>query len=122
MAPDTTQTVTVDRISNNGNPVTASEYKGKTIHVPPGVPGETLDVRLVDKGGYWRATVVDRGKRNETGPQQPTQAGASKPLLELGSELCDESLTIEQRETNSSLAPAEYPGKDHRTEIAQRHD
>jgi tRNA/tmRNA/rRNA uracil-C5-methylase (TrmA/RlmC/RlmD family) len=122
MVSGPTQTITVDRISNSGNPVAASEYNGKTIHVPAGVPGETLDVRLVDKGGYWRATVVDRGKRNRTGTQQPAQAGASEPLLELGAELCDETLTIQQRETTSNLGPAEYPGKDHRSEIAQRHD
>lgn len=122
MTSKPTQTVTVDRISNNGNPVAASRYKGKVIHVPAGVPGQTLDVRLVDKGGYWRAYVVDRSERNKTGPQQPQQAGASKPLLELGAEYCDEPLTIEQRETSSDLNPGEYPGTEHRKEIAQRHD
>lgn len=63
-------TVTVDRISNSGNTIAQQQYAGKTIHVPAGEVGETYDVRLIDKGGYFVARLVDR--TDEVHPRQPS--------------------------------------------------
>jgi predicted RNA-binding protein with TRAM domain len=70
MDTSTTQTVTVDRISNSGNAIAQQQHAGKTIHVPTAEVGATVDVRLVDKGGYFEAKLVDRA--DETQPRQPS--------------------------------------------------
>lgn len=126
-ANDATKDVTVDRISNNGNPVAAETHNGQAIHVPGREPGDRLLVRLEEAGGYYRATVVDRYETAVTTqtstPSGPPSSGASSALLELGKKLCgDREISIEQRHSDSSLGPAEYPGKDKRKTIATRHD
>lgn len=55
-----TQTITVDRISNSGNAIAQQTHAGKTIHVPAGEVGETYDVKLADRGGYLVAQLTDR--------------------------------------------------------------
>lgn len=126
MVSDPMQTVTVDRVSNNGNPIAEEAYNGKTIHVPSGLEGETYEVRLQDQGSYVVARLVHKetGARAQgpTGPSGPS--GKNEGILKLGEELIgDETLTMEQREcSDNRLNAAEYPGKDHRTEIATRHD
>lgn len=47
-----TETITVDRISNSGNAIAQEKFGGKDIHVPVGELGDTLEVKLVDQGGY----------------------------------------------------------------------
>lgn len=64
------QTVTVDRISNSGNPLAEQQRAGKTIHIPAGEVGETYDVRLVDEGSHYEARLVDQ--TTETQPRQPS--------------------------------------------------
>lgn len=126
MVSNSVQTVTVDRISNNGNPIAKETHNGKTIHVPSGLEGKTYEVRLQDRGSYTVATLVHQESgvrtRKPIGPSGPS--GRNSNLLELGKKLIgDESLTMEQREcSDTSLGPAEYPGKDHRSKIAFRHD
>lgn len=130
MAGEPTKEITIDRISNSGNPVAAERHNGKAIHVPGREPGDRLLVRLEDVGGHYRAVVVDR---YETAiPQQQTSQpatpsgssnGDTPNLLELGEKLCgDEPLTLEQRHSESKLAPREYPGKEKRKTTATRHD
>ena len=70
MAGTTSQTVTVDRISNSGNAIAQQTYAGKTIHVPAGAVGKTYEVRLDDRGGYVVAHLVDR--TTEVQPRQPS--------------------------------------------------
>jgi|APHM01.1.fsa_nt_gi hypothetical protein len=70
MVTSDTETVTVDRISNSGNPIAQQQVGGKTIHVPAGDVGETLEVELVDSGGYFIAQLVNRA--NESQPRQPS--------------------------------------------------
>ncbi|SFG79781.1 hypothetical protein SAMN04488063_2978 [Halopelagius inordinatus] len=60
MVTTTTQTVTVDRVSNGGNSIAQQQHGGKSIHVPAGEVGETYEVRLVEKGGYFEAHLVDQ--------------------------------------------------------------
>ena len=124
-----TKEVTIDRISNSGNPIASETHNGKTIHVPARRPGDRLLVRLEDAGGYYEATVVDRYETAITpqtsGPSTRSQSDTDETpdLLELGEKLCgDASLTIEQRHSESKLAPREYPGTEKRKTIATRHD
>lgn len=42
--------VTVDRISNSGNPI--AEHQGDDVHVPGGNPSETYRVELYSKGSH----------------------------------------------------------------------
>lgn len=70
MVGSTTQTITVDRISNSGNAIAEQTHADKTIHVPAGEVGETYEVRLEDKGGYLVARLTDRAK--ELQPRQPS--------------------------------------------------
>lgn len=130
MASESTKTVTVDRISNSGNPVAEQTHNGKVIHVPAGLTGETYEVRLEDRGGYFIAQLVHEqaGARPQqleglSGPTGPS--GSNSGLHELGKELIgeDTQLTMEQRDCSGTrLEPNEYPGKGHRSEIASRHD
>lgn len=70
MAGQSVQTVTVDRISNSGNAIAEQTRDGKTIHVRASQKiGDTLEVALTDKGGYYEARLVDRTK--ETTPREP---------------------------------------------------
>jgi tRNA/tmRNA/rRNA uracil-C5-methylase (TrmA/RlmC/RlmD family) len=86
MALETTQKITVDRISNSGNAIAQQQRAGKAIHVPAGEIGETLEVRLVDKGGYFVARLVDR--INDVRPRGPT---ATPDTSSIGSDLVDSS-------------------------------
>lgn len=70
MVDTTTQTITVDRISNSGNAIAQQTQAGKPIHVPAGEVGETYEVRLEERGGHLVATVVDRAA--EIQPRQPS--------------------------------------------------
>ncbi|MGB9986207.1 hypothetical protein [Salarchaeum japonicum] len=70
MAGPSPMTVTVDRISNSGNAIAQEQQRGKNIHVPASTKvGDTLEVQLTDKGGYFEAQLVDRA--NEIQPRQP---------------------------------------------------
>lgn len=72
-------TVAVERVSNSGNPIAREKVNGKAIHVPAGAVGETYEVRLIDKGGYFVAKLVDQTK--ETQPRSPS-IGPSKTELD----------------------------------------
>jgi tRNA/tmRNA/rRNA uracil-C5-methylase (TrmA/RlmC/RlmD family) len=41
--------VTIDRISNSGNPIAAQKHEGSDIHVPGALEGETVFIKLKDK-------------------------------------------------------------------------
>lgn len=82
MASPSTQTITVDRISNGGNAIAQQQHAGKTIHVPAGEVGESYDVRLVDRGGYFEARLVDR-----TSEIQPRQPGIAPETGDVGKSL-----------------------------------
>ena len=84
MANAPIQTVTIDRVSNSGNAIAQQRHAGKTIHVPAGEIGETYDVRLVDKGGYFVAKLVDR-----TDEVQPRQPGIAPDTSDVGKDLLD---------------------------------
>ncbi|QLD86156.1 hypothetical protein HWV23_10610 [Natronomonas halophila] len=70
MVGTTTQTVTVGQTDNSGNLIADQTHAGKTIHVPAGEIGATYEVRLIDRGDYLVADVVDRTK--EVQPRQPS--------------------------------------------------
>lgn len=84
MASAPTQSVTVDRVSNSGNAIAQQQHAGKTIHVPAGEVGETYDVRLIDKGGYFVAHLVD-----QTEEVQPRQPGLAPDTSEVGKDLLE---------------------------------
>ena len=64
-------TVTVDRISNGGNAIAQERLNGKTIHAPASAEvGDTLEVKLVDRGRYFEARLADR--LDEVHPRQPS--------------------------------------------------
>jgi hypothetical protein len=70
MVSTTTQTVTVDQTDDSGNLIAEQTRNGKTIHVPAGDIGTTYEVRLIDRGDYLVADVVDRTEKSQ--PQQPS--------------------------------------------------
>lgn len=43
--------VSVDRVSNSGNPI--GTYRGMHVHIPGGDPGDTYEVELHAKSGYF---------------------------------------------------------------------
>lgn len=126
MANRPTRTISVDRISNSGNPVAESRHRGKIIHVPAGNPGDELEVRLVDKGSHYLAQVID--PTTGSTPQAPrtnprTPADESPDLAHIAEKYCgDQALPVETRHSESDLKPNEYPGSEKRQTIAQRHD
>lgn len=79
-----TTTVTVDRVSNSGNALAQQQHAGKTIHVPAGAVGETYDVRLIDKGGYFVAKLVDK-----TEGLQASGPSLSPDTSDIGQDLLD---------------------------------
>lgn len=86
MVGNSTQTVTVDRVSNSGNAIAQQRQAGKAIHVPAGDVGETLEVRLVDRGSYFEARLVD-----QTTNAQPRQPSVSPNTSSIGSDIVDSS-------------------------------
>lgn len=126
MVTNPTRTVTVDRISNNGNPIARETHGGKTIHVPSGLEGESYEVRLHDSGSYVEARLVHRedGLRTREPLEGTGPTPRSDSLHDIALQLIgDDPVTMEQREcSDNRLAPREYPGKSHRSEIASRHD
>lgn len=125
MAERPTQTVTVDRVSTNGNPVADRTHRGKQILVPAREPGDVLEVRLVDEGGYYRAEVVD--PLAGTAPTEPrtnpdTPAEDSPDLVDIAEKYCDQRIPVEARHSTSNLKPNEYPGAKKRKTVATRHD
>lgn len=93
-------TVAVERVSNSGNPIAREKAKGKAIHVPAGEIGETYEVRLIDKGGYFVAKLVDRTK--ETQPRSPS-IGPSKTEL-------DTDLINNRKDDSHSFEIRDCPG------------
>lgn len=126
MANHPTQTVAVDRVSNNGNPIADQTRQGKQIIVPAGNPGDVLKVRLIDEGGYYRAEVVDPTTGNSTSRPRAnpsTPAKDSPDLTDIAEKYCgDQALPVETRHSSSDLKPNEYPGSKKRKTIATRHD
>lgn len=49
-------TVTVNRISSNGNAI--AKYNGKHVHVDGGSAGETYTVKLTEESGYYRGKQI----------------------------------------------------------------
>ena len=93
MASPSTMTVTVDRVSNSGNAIAREQRKGKEIHVPADADiGTTLEVRLVEESGYFRAQLVD-----STDVVQPAGPSMSPDTSEIGQRI----LTREQNDTHS---------------------
>lgn len=87
MAGPSTATVTVDRISNSGNAIAQQRVDGKSVHVRASQQiGATLEVKLIDKGSHFEATLVDRA--SETQPRQP---GLTPDTSEVGQDLLDPS-------------------------------
>lgn len=116
------ETVTVDRISNSGNAIAQQQRAGKTIHVPAGAVGETLEVRLTDRGGYFEAQLID-----QTDEVQPRQPSASPDTSDIGSDLLESDDTSHSYTVRSSPAggqlrnkPANETGTEARSQMAQR--
>lgn len=111
MASPSVQTVTADRLSNSGNAIAQQQQAGKTIHVPAGEVGATYDVRLVDKGGYFVARLVDR-----TSETQPRQPGIGPDTGDIGKDLLDS----ERNQGHSFSIRSSIAGGSGRTGQAQR--
>ncbi len=116
MVATTTQTVTIDRISSSGNAIAQQHHAGKTIHVPAGEVGETYDVRLVDKGGYFVAKVVDR-----FGEVQPRQPSIAPDTSDIGQDLLNPDRNRSRSfSTGKSITGEHAAGKELRSWMAQR--
>lgn len=112
------RTVTVDRISNSGNAIARQQHAGKTIHVPAGDVGETLEVRLIERGGYFEAKLVDRAE--EITPRQPSTSPDTSDLLDTGSS--SHSTTIRPSPAGGKLRakPDGETGKNSRSRMSRR--
>jgi hypothetical protein len=99
MVDTTTQTVTVGRVSNSGNPVARQQRAGKTIHVPAGDVGDKLEVRLEDKGGYFVARLVD-----STEAARPQQPSVGPDTSDIGSDLLSDGKRSHSYQVRSSPA------------------
>jgi hypothetical protein len=125
MVETTTQTITVDRVSNSGNAIAQQMHAGKTIHVPAGVVGETYEVRLEDAGGYLIARLADRA--NEVQPRQPgIQSGpdtssVGKDLINPGRER-SHSFSVRKCPAKGRLrgTPEQEKGRTLRSQMTQR--
>lgn len=123
MINSTTQTITVDRVSNSGNAIAQQQYAGKTIHVPAGEVGETYDVRLTDKGGYFVAHLVDR-----TGEVQPRQPSIGPDASDVGRDILTpernrpHSFEIRSSPKGGKLrsTPNSSSGRSQRSRLSQR--
>lgn len=83
MVGPSTMTVTVDRISQSGNAIAQEQLNGQSIHVPASKKvGDTLEVKLIDKGGYFEAVLTDRA--DEVRPRQP---GIAPDTSDVGKDL-----------------------------------
>lgn len=123
MVSSTMQTITVDRVSQSGNAIAQQQYAGKTIHVPAGEVGETYDVRLTDKGGYFVAQLVDHA-----GEVQPPQPSIGPDTSEVGKDLLEpernrsHSFKIRSSPNEGKLRsiPNSSSGRDQRSWISRR--
>jgi len=106
MVSTDTQTVTVDRISNSGNAIAKQQRDGKTIHVPAGEVGDTFDVRLVEKGGYIQAQLVNRA-----GEVQPRQPSVGPDTSDIASDLLDSESDSHSHKIRSSPAGGKLRSK-----------
>ena len=53
------KTVTIDRISQSGNPIVETKHHGKHVHVPGANPGETVEVLIEeDHGNFFKGFMV----------------------------------------------------------------
>jgi hypothetical protein len=111
MANAPIQTVTVDRVSNSGNAIAQQQHAGKTIHVPAGEVGDTHDVRLIDKGGYFVTKLVDR-----TEEVQPRQPGLTPDTSDVGKDL----LNPERNQSHSFEIRSSAPGGSRSTRQERR--
>jgi len=118
MASSLTQTVTVDRISNSGNAIAQQQRSGKTIHVPAGAVGDTFEVELTDKGGYFQARLVD--STGAVQPQQPSVKPDTSDLLDSGSK--SHSHTIRSSPAGGKLrsTPGGSAGRSMRSSMTRR--
>lgn len=99
MAGPSTTTVTVDRISNSGNAIAKEKVAGKTVHAPAKMEvGDTLEVELIDKGGFFEATLVDRA--SETQPRQP---GLTPDTSDIAENLLDPTTDLHCFETSKAV-------------------
>lgn len=123
MVNSTIQTITVDRVSHSGNAIAQQEYAGKSVLVPAGEVGETYDVRLTDKGGYFVAQLVDRA-----GEVQPRQPSIGPDTSEVGKDLLNpgrnrsHSFKIRSSPNGGKLRsiPNSSSGRDQRSRISRR--
>ena len=117
MAPQT-QTITVDRISNNGNAIAQQQYAGKTVLVPAGEVGIEYDVRLVDQGSHFEAQLVDRTKQT-----QASQPSISPDTSNLGKGRGKDSYSYKIRSSPAGGRLRGIPGasgKEQRRRLSQR--
>lgn len=118
----TTDTITVDRISNSGNAIAQEQRRGKDIHVPAGELGDTLEVKLVDQGSYYVAKLVDRV--DETQPRSPSVgSNTGSYRSELGrSKQQSHSHTIQTSPAGGKLraTPETKGGTQARSQMSQR--
>lgn len=121
MVDTPTQTVTVNRVSNSGNPIAQQQQAGKTIHVPAGEVGDTYEVRLTDKGGYFVAELVDR-----TDAVQPRQPSVGPDTSDIGQDLLDpqqnrsHSFDISPSVPGGNLRSSDPAGEELRNRLSRR--
>lgn len=121
MVTTTTQTVTIDRVSNGGNSIAQQQYDGKSIHVPAGEVGETYEVRLVDKGGFFEAQLVDR-----LDAVQPRGPSVGPDTSDIGKDLLNpernrsHSFKIRNSPAGGKLRSSSSSGRKMRSKLSRR--
>lgn len=116
MAGPSTTTVTVDRISNSGNAIAEQKVGGKSVLVTASQEvGDTLEVKLTEKGGYFEATLVDRA--NEVQPRQP---GIAPDTSEIGQDLLNPDRNKSHSFSVSKSIADEADGQELRSWVSSR--
>lgn len=71
--------VTIDRISNAGNPVAKENYQGQCVHVFGAKPGEQVIVELRPKGSHYIGEIVDPTEDQRKLAKQQKKAKGNDP-------------------------------------------
>jgi len=75
MVDEVVREVTIDRISNRGNPIAAEKYSGRHIIVDGGRPGDTLEVKLTEQLGALIGKIVEPTSEEEDRMKEDAKIG-----------------------------------------------
>lgn len=120
MAQIQQQTITVDRVSNSGNAIADQQQAGKFVHAPADEVevGGTYEVRLIDRGNYFEAELIDRAEQIH-----PSQPSVSPDTSDLGKGRRSDTYSHEIRSSPAGgklRATPDTDGKERRQRMSHR--